>query len=66
MSDATPSARLFIRFFEETGPAPIELLGGKCASLVALTTAGMPVPPGFAITTDASRHSCQYSANRAP
>lgn len=47
------SERLFIRFFDETGPAPIELLGGKCASLVALTTAGMPVPPGFAITTDA-------------
>ena len=47
------SDRLFIRFFDETGPAPIELLGGKCASLVALTTAGMPVPPGFAITTDA-------------
>ncbi|GAA4347657.1 PEP/pyruvate-binding domain-containing protein [Microbacterium rhizosphaerae] len=47
------SERLFIRFFDEAGPAPIEMLGGKCASLVALTTAGMPVPPGFAITTDA-------------
>jgi pyruvate,water dikinase len=53
VSETTPSHRLFIRFFDETGPAPIELLGGKCASLVALTTAGMPVPPGFAITTDA-------------
>lgn len=47
------SERLFIRFFDETGPAPIELLGGKCASLIALTNAGMPVPPGFAVTTDA-------------
>ena len=53
MSEPVDSKRLFIRFFDETGPAPIELLGGKCASLVALTTAGMPVPPGFAITTDA-------------
>jgi pyruvate,water dikinase len=44
---------LFIRFFDEPGPAPLELLGGKCASLVALTNAGMPVPPGFAVTTDA-------------
>lgn len=42
-----------IRFFDEAGPAPIERLGGKCASLVALTQAGMPVPPGFAVTTDA-------------
>jgi pyruvate,water dikinase len=43
----------FIRFFDEAGPAPLDLLGGKCASLVALTNAGMPVPPGFAVTTDA-------------
>lgn len=47
------SDRLFIRFFDEPGPAPLELLGGKCASLVNLTNAGMPVPPGFAVTTDA-------------
>ncbi|WP_417562964.1 PEP/pyruvate-binding domain-containing protein [Microbacterium sp.] len=44
---------LFIRFFDEPGDAPLELLGGKCASLVNLTGAGMPVPPGFAVTTDA-------------
>jgi pyruvate,water dikinase len=41
---------LFIRFFDEPGPASIEELGGKCASLVDLTNAGMPVPPGFAVT----------------
>jgi len=28
-------------------------LGGKCTSLVIMTNAGMPVPPGFAVTTDA-------------
>ena len=44
------SRSLFIRFFDESGPAPLEELGGKCASLVALTNAGMPVPPGFAAT----------------
>lgn len=43
----------YMRFFDEKGDAPIELLGGKCASLVALTGAGMPVPPGFAVTTHA-------------
>lgn len=30
-----------------------ERLGGKCTSLAIMTTAGMPVPPGFAVTTDA-------------
>lgn len=44
---------LFIRFFDEPGPAALEDLGGKCASLVNLTNAGMPVPPGFAVTTAA-------------
>ncbi|MER7498905.1 PEP/pyruvate-binding domain-containing protein [Nonomuraea pusilla] len=28
-------------------------LGGKCASLVRMTAARAPVPPGFAVTTDA-------------
>ena len=28
-------------------------VGGKCSSLGAMTAAGLPVPPGFAITTDA-------------
>ncbi|MGM7678763.1 PEP/pyruvate-binding domain-containing protein [Microbacterium sp. A94] len=44
---------LFIRFFDEAGATTIENLGGKCASLVNLTSAGMPVPPGFAVTTAA-------------
>ena len=44
---------LFIRFFDEPGAATVENLGGKCASLVNLTGAGMPVPPGFAVTTTA-------------
>lgn len=43
----------FIQFFDEPRPGDIERLGGKCASLVALTGAGMPVPPGFAVTTQA-------------
>lgn len=28
-------------------------VGGKCASLGAMTSAGLPVPPGFAVTTHA-------------
>jgi pyruvate,water dikinase len=42
-----------IGFFDD-GVAPEHaLLGGKCASLVALTAAGMAVPPGFTVTTAA-------------
>ena len=43
----------FIHFFDEVRPGGLDRLGGKCQSLVALTSAGMPVPPGFAVTTEA-------------
>lgn len=39
--------------FDSGGEPSIERLGGKCNSLAIMTSAGMPVPPGFAITTDA-------------
>jgi pyruvate, water dikinase len=32
-------------------------VGGKCASLGAMTVAGLPVPPGFAVTTHAFHES---------
>jgi len=35
--------------------AQVAELGGKNASLVIMTSAGMPVPPGFAVTADAYR-----------
>lgn len=41
-----------------------DLLGGKGANLAEMTKLGLPVPPGFTITTDAcraylnTRHSC--------
>ncbi|MFC4336217.1 pyruvate, phosphate dikinase [Salininema proteolyticum] len=33
-----------------------DLLGGKGANLAEMTRLGLPVPPGFTITTDACRH----------
>ncbi|RNL86126.1 pyruvate, phosphate dikinase [Halostreptopolyspora alba] len=33
-----------------------ELLGGKGANLAEMTNLGLPVPPGFTITTDVCRH----------
>jgi len=41
----------YIQFFDGGLPPEHDLLGGKCASLVSMTAAGMPVPPGFAVTT---------------
>ena len=38
-----------------------DLLGGKGAGLAEMTNAGLPVPPGFTITTDACN---LYYANR--
>lgn len=32
-----------------------DLLGGKGANLAEMTRMGLPVPPGFTITTDACR-----------
>lgn len=38
----------------DSAEAPLhERLGGKCTSLAIMTKAGAPVPPGFAVTTDA-------------
>jgi pyruvate,orthophosphate dikinase len=41
--------------FSEGSDAMRSLLGGKGAGLAEMTTAGLPVPPGFTITTDACR-----------
>ena len=37
-----------------------DLLGGKGANLAEMTNLGLPVPPGFIITTDACRHYLQH------
>ncbi|WP_144421626.1 PEP/pyruvate-binding domain-containing protein [Kocuria palustris] len=42
----------YVEFFDGGDAPQLERLGGKCASLVSMTEAGMPVPPGYAITTD--------------
>ncbi len=42
-----------VYFFEEGSAAMRDLLGGKGAGLAEMTRAGLPVPPGFTITTDA-------------
>jgi pyruvate,orthophosphate dikinase len=41
--------------FAQGGMDQKELLGGKGANLAEMTNLGLPVPPGFTITTDACR-----------
>ncbi|MGT2462296.1 PEP/pyruvate-binding domain-containing protein [Sinomonas atrocyanea] len=41
----------YIQFFDGGTEPTLGNLGGKGASLVTMTSAGMPVPPGFVVTT---------------
>ena len=42
------------------------LLGGKGANLAEMSRIGLPVPPGFTITTEASARSSSPSAPAPP
>ena len=39
--------------FDDPVCADIDISGGKGANLARLTAAGLPVPPGFCVATDA-------------
>jgi pyruvate, orthophosphate dikinase len=49
----------FVYDFTEGNKDLKDLLGGKGANLAEMTNLGLPVPPGFIITTDACRHYLQ-------
>ncbi len=46
----------FVHDFETGSMEQKDLLGGKGANLAEMTRLGLPVPPGFTVTTDACRH----------
>jgi pyruvate,orthophosphate dikinase len=46
----------FVYEFTEGKKEQKDLLGGKGANLAEMTRLGLPVPPGFTITTEACRH----------
>src|SRR2546430_4120449 len=50
-----PSSRKWVYQFSEGSAKMRDLLGGKGAGAAEMTKAGMPVPPGFTITTEACR-----------
>jgi pyruvate,orthophosphate dikinase len=47
------SPRKWVYLFNEGNAKMRELLGGKGAGVAEMTNAGLPVPPGFTITTEA-------------
>src|SRR5215469_9894544 len=49
----------FVYDFSEGNKDMKDLLGGKGANLAEMTNLGLPVPPGFIITTDACRYYLQ-------
>ncbi len=53
-----------VYLFHEGDATMRDLLGGKGANLCEMTNIGLPVPPGFVITTDACRES--LSLGRLP
>src|SRR5438552_3672440 len=50
-----PQAQKWVYQFREGSAKMRDLLGGKGAGAAEMTRAGMPVPPGFTITTEACR-----------
>ena len=48
-------AAKLVYWFEEGGEEHRSILGGKGAGLAEMTSIGLPVPPGFTITTQACK-----------
>src|SRR5438105_1438915 len=46
-----------LRTFDQIGPNDVDTVGGKGLSLGLMAGAGLPVPPGFCITTAAFRRT---------
>ncbi len=49
----------YVFLFEEADGKNKKLFGGKGAGLAEMTRMGLPVPPGFIVTTEACRHYYQ-------
>jgi pyruvate,orthophosphate dikinase len=50
---ATTTGKKWVYLFDEGDASMRDLLGGKGAGCAEMTKAGLPVPPGFTITTEA-------------
>ncbi len=52
----------FVRWFEDIRLTDAPLVGGKGANLGELTVAGLPVPPGFVVTSEAYHYAIDHAA----
>ncbi|MEX0789408.1 MAG: PEP/pyruvate-binding domain-containing protein, partial [Actinomycetota bacterium] len=55
MTPQSTTATRYVYDFEEGDRDKKDLLGGKGANLSEMTNLGLPVPPGFTVTTEACR-----------
>src|ERR1700730_18781365 len=55
-------SKKFVYDFTEGNKDLKDLLGGKGANLAEMTNLGLPVPPGFVITTEACREYLKQGA----
>ncbi len=53
---AEPDRGQLVHDFADGDRTQVDLLGGKGANLAEMTKLGLPVPPGFTITTEACRY----------
>jgi pyruvate,orthophosphate dikinase len=62
LSPTTPGdvAQTYVYDFIEGDRSKSDLLGGKGANLAEMTRMGLPVPPGFTITTEACRYYLEH------
>jgi pyruvate, orthophosphate dikinase len=63
-SASAPTQERWVYLFDQAPATDRDLLGGKGAGVSAMTQAGLPVPPGFTITTAACR--AYVAADRFP
>ena len=52
----------YVYDFTEGNKDQKDLLGGKGANLAEMTNMGIPVPPGFTVTTDACKHYLHHGS----
>jgi len=57
---ASSSVNTWVYDFAEGDRSKVDLLGGKGANLAEMTRMGLPVPPGFTITTEACRYFLEH------
>jgi pyruvate,orthophosphate dikinase len=59
-ASSSASVNTWVYDFAEGDRSKVDLLGGKGANLAEMVRMGLPVPPGFTITTEACRYFLEH------